>query len=120
MRNPKKSKPVMKKIKQSVIVPVCLAIYLGIMAYIGRDNFTSDNKFTYYSVLAVSLVIIVILHFVLRKKNTYGRGDKKNCSMADTTIKIIVKQMSMITNRVFNALVISRLVQKANRLILSL
>lgn len=90
MRNPKKSKPVMKKIKQSVIVPVCLAIYLGIMAYIGRDNFTSDNKFTYYSVLAVSLVIIVILHFVLCKKEhlrqrrqeelQYGRyDDKDNC-----------------------------------------
>lgn len=93
MRNPKKSKPVMKKIKQSVIVPVCLAIYLGIMAYIGRDNFTSDNKFTYYSVLAVSLVIIVILHFVLRKKEylrqrrqeelQYGRYDDKDNRKTD-------------------------------------
>ena len=91
MRNPKKSKPVMKKIKQSVIVPVCLAIYLGIMAYIGRDNFTSDNKFTYYSVLAVSLVIIV--HFVLRKKEhlrqrrqeelQYGRYDDKDNRKTD-------------------------------------
>lgn len=93
MRNPKKSKLVMKKIKQSVIVPVCLAIYLGIMAYIGRDNFTSDNKFTYYSVLAVSLVIIVILHFVLRKKEhlrqrrqeelQYGRYDDKDNRKSD-------------------------------------
>ena len=83
----------MKKIKQSVIVPVCLAIYLGIMAYIGRDNFTSDNKFTYYSVLAVSLVIIVILHFVLRKKEhlrqrrqeelQYGRYDDKDNRKTD-------------------------------------
>ena len=83
----------MKKIKQSVIVPVCLAIYLGIMAYIGRDNFASDNKFTYYSVLAVSLVIIVILHFVLRKKEhlrqrrqeelQYGRYDDKDNRKTD-------------------------------------
>ena len=63
------------------------------MAYIGRDNFTSDNKFTYYSVLAVSLVIIVILHFVLRKKEhlrqrrqeelQYGRYDDKDNRKTD-------------------------------------
>lgn len=58
----------MKKFRQSVVIPACLVIYLAMMAYVGRENFTSGNKWFYCIVLAISLLIILLLHFVLKKK----------------------------------------------------
>lgn len=75
----------MKKFKRSTVIPLCLLIYLAAMAYVGRDNFFSGNKLYYFVVLGISLAIIVLLHFALRKKeqlrqsheeeNQYGTYD---------------------------------------------
>ena len=56
------------KIKRSVIFPVIMLAYLAVMAWIGRDNLTQGNYLRYFSIIGVSLIIIVLLYFSLRRK----------------------------------------------------
>ena len=59
------------KVKMSTIVPLLLALYLGAMAWVGRQRLVDGDYFYYYGVIGVSAVIIVIVHFVLKKKEYY-------------------------------------------------
>ncbi len=56
------------KIKKSIYIPAALMLYLIAMAYIGRDIFQRGEYAYYFSILGLSLVIIVLLHFSLRRK----------------------------------------------------
>lgn len=58
----------MKKIKRSTLIPSLLFVYLCVMAYIGRREFFSGNYLFYFGVIGVTLVCIVLLHFVLKRK----------------------------------------------------
>ena len=55
----------------STILPVLLAIYLAVMAWVGRQRLEAGEYFYYFGVISVGLVIIVITHFVLKKKEYY-------------------------------------------------
>ncbi|MDY3217455.1 MAG: hypothetical protein SOX13_10100 [Sodaliphilus sp.] len=59
------------KIKMSVFVPLCLFLYLCLMAWLGRERLADGDYWHYYGVIGVGLVIIVALHFVLKKKEYY-------------------------------------------------
>ncbi len=63
---------IMEKQKKSIkhiIIPICLLIYLGIMAYIGKDELLEPNgAFYYYGKIALALLVIVMLYFVLKRK----------------------------------------------------
>ena len=84
----------MRHIKQSAIIPVCMLAYLAVMAYIGRDNYTSGNKSLFFGVIILSLIIILLLHLALRKKERlrqmreddelYGKYDTDENSADDT------------------------------------
>ena len=57
-----------KKFKGSIVIPCALVAYLIFMAYYGRNLFFRGEYLHYFGVIAVTLAIIVILHFSLKKK----------------------------------------------------
>ncbi|MGN0232248.1 MAG: hypothetical protein ACI4A8_08595 [Muribaculaceae bacterium] len=57
-----------RRFKKSIIVPAILLAYLAFMAYIGRSMFYSDERTKYIAVIAVTVAIIVLLHFSLKRK----------------------------------------------------
>ena len=59
----------MKKNK-SIIIPLALLAYLGIMSYIGYSGYVSGefSATRYFGVIAVSFIIIVLLFFSLKRK----------------------------------------------------
>ena len=69
-------KPALKK---STYLPALLAVYLIVMATIGRGLATT-KPLEYYAVLAISAGVIVLLHFTLRKKECLAerKNDPKN------------------------------------------
>ena len=56
------------KIKRSTLIPAILLVYLGVMSYIGYPEFTAGHYLYYFGVIGITLVIIVILHFFLKKR----------------------------------------------------
>ena len=65
-------KPALKK---STYLPALLAVYLIVMATIGRGLATT-KPLEYYAVLDISAGVIVLLHFTLRKKERLA--ERKN------------------------------------------
>ncbi len=45
-----------------------MTAYLAVMAYIGRHIYLRGDYLYYFGTIAVTLVIIVVLHFSLKKK----------------------------------------------------
>ncbi len=58
----------MKKIKRSTLIPSLLFVYLCVMAFIGRRELVDGNYTFYFGVIGATLVCIVLLHFVLKRK----------------------------------------------------
>ena len=52
----------------SVLMPIFMLIYLGVMAYMGRGHLFAGEYFFYFGIIGVGLIIIALLAFVLRKK----------------------------------------------------
>ena len=74
-------KPALKK---STYLPALLAVYLIVMATIGRGLATT-KPLEYYAVLAISAGVIVILHFTLRRKERLA--ERKNDPENDENTK---------------------------------
>lgn len=53
--------------KKSVILPLALVAYLGVMSYVGYAS-GEFSAMRYYGVIAVSFVVIVLLYFSLKRK----------------------------------------------------
>lgn len=58
----------MKKFKKSTYLPALLALYLLVMAYIGLPILRRGDYLYYFSVFGLSLLVIVLLHFSLKRK----------------------------------------------------
>lgn len=58
----------MKTAKWSYILPAIMLIYLGFMAYVGYPHLLAGEYLFYFGIIGISLVIIIALHFVLKKK----------------------------------------------------
>lgn len=56
------------KFKRSTLIPVLLLIYLIVMAYIGRGEFQAGNYAYYFGIIGTTLICIILLHFVIRKR----------------------------------------------------
>lgn len=56
------------KFKKSTYIPAILFVYLLCMAYIGRNILLRGDYAYYFSVFGLSLIVIVLLHFTLKKK----------------------------------------------------
>ena len=61
-----------KKFKASVILPLCMLVYLAFMAWIGRGALETEAT-TYWIKMGVGLAIIVGLYFALRHKEKLRR-----------------------------------------------
>lgn len=58
----------MKRFRKSVFIPAMLLIYLGVMAYLGRDMLSGSGRTEYFLILIVTLACIALLTFTLRKQ----------------------------------------------------
>lgn len=63
----------MKKIKRSTLSPLVLAVYLMVMASIGWGDYASGrtSALYYFGVIAITVVILILLHFSLRRRERY-------------------------------------------------
>ena len=63
------------KLKRSTIVPSLLGVYLLVMAAIGYPRYASgeETPMFYFGVLAISAIVIVLLHFNLKKQERIRR-----------------------------------------------
>lgn len=56
------------KIKKSTYLPAILLVYLLVMAYIGLPQLQRGEYLQYFSVFGISLAVIILLHFSLKRK----------------------------------------------------
>lgn len=63
----------MKRIKRSTLIPLVLAVYLMVMASIGWGDYASGrtSALYYFGVIAITVVILILLHFSLRRRERY-------------------------------------------------
>ncbi|MDO4319481.1 MAG: hypothetical protein Q4C34_02795 [Bacteroidales bacterium] len=63
------------KLSRATIIPAVLLIYLAVMAVIGYDNYVKGGMTPteYYGIIALTLVIIVLLHFSLKRRDRLRR-----------------------------------------------
>ncbi len=68
------------KLRRSVIIPCILAIYLAVMAWIGYPEMAAGNTspLYYWGIIAITLVILVLLHFNLRRRERYRDARRNN------------------------------------------
>lgn len=66
----------MKKFKKSTYLPLILFIYLAVLAYIGRDILLRGEYTYYFSVVGLSILVIVLLHFSLKRKEKMKSQNK--------------------------------------------
>lgn len=62
--------------KRHTVIPLLLAVYLAVMAWIGLDGLRSGQTSTlqYAATLIVSAAVIVALHFFLKKRDALRRA----------------------------------------------
>ena len=80
------------KPKRSTVIPLCLLVYLAVMAWMGRGRLLAGEYLYYFGVLGGSLAIIAVLYWSLRRKeklreqhdeDLYGTYADKNPSDND-------------------------------------
>lgn len=75
-----------KKSYKHIIIPLCLLIYLGIMAYIGREELQEQNgAIFYYGKIALGLLVLVMLHFVLKRKAKLRKQREEETDNSENT-----------------------------------
>lgn len=63
------------KISRATLVPAILLVYLAVMAYLGIGGLRSGQTTVaaYIATIAVSLGVIILLHFFLKKRERLRR-----------------------------------------------
>lgn len=59
--------------KRSTVIPLVLLAYLAVMSYIGRGEFYAGHYAYYFGIIGLTLIIIVALHFFLKKRERLRR-----------------------------------------------
>lgn len=67
------------KIKRSTLIPAVLLVYLAVMAAIGYPEYAAGrtSALYYFGIIAITLVVLVLLHFSLKRREKY-RDNNKN------------------------------------------
>lgn len=65
----------MKKLKRSTVIPLILAIYLAVMAYIGYPEYAAGrtSALYYFGIIGITIIILILLHFNLKKRERLRR-----------------------------------------------
>lgn len=69
--NPDNIKPLIRmKLKRSTTIPLLLAVYLAVMAYIGYPEYASGqtSALYYFGIIGLTIVILILLHFSLKRR----------------------------------------------------
>ncbi|MGL5318990.1 MAG: hypothetical protein ACRC9Q_09935 [Bacteroidales bacterium] len=57
------------KIRKSVMLPIALLIYLGVISYMSYPEYKeTQNHLEYFGVIGGTIAIIAVLYFFLRKR----------------------------------------------------
>lgn len=77
------------KSSRATIIPAVLLIYLAVMAIIGYDNYEKGGLTTaeYYGIIALTLVVIVLLHFSLKRRDRLRRERMADLDRQDKETK---------------------------------
>lgn len=59
--------------KRSTIIPLLCLAYLGVMSYIGFDEFRKGNYVYYFGIICATLVTIYLLHLSLKRRERLRR-----------------------------------------------
>ena len=63
------------KVTRPVVIPLILLVYLAVMAFLGLDGLRTGQTslFQYVATIVITLGIIVLLHFYLKKRERLRR-----------------------------------------------
>lgn len=77
------------RLKRSTLLPVILLVYLAVMAYIGFPEFAAGrtSALTYFGIIGITLVVIVLLHFNLKRRERYRRERLEDIRRAENSKK---------------------------------
>ena len=61
--------------KKSIIIPLVLLAYLGVMSYIGYPEYAAGRMtpLYYFGVIGCTLLVIILLHFFIKKRERLRR-----------------------------------------------
>lgn len=61
--------------KKSILIPLVLLAYLGVMSYIGYGDYAAGrmSALYYFGVIGVTLLVIILLHFFIKKRERMRR-----------------------------------------------
>jgi len=68
------------RVKRSTILPIVLAIYLAVMAYIGYPEYAAGrtSALYYFGTIGITIVILILLHFNLKRRERLRREREKD------------------------------------------
>lgn len=63
------------KLKRHTVLPLVLAVYLAVMAYIGYPEYAAGrtSALYYFGIIGITVVILIALHFILKKRDRLRR-----------------------------------------------
>lgn len=59
--------------KRSTTLPLIFLAYLAVMSYVGREEFYQGHYLYYFGIIGATLVVIVLLHFTLKRRERLRR-----------------------------------------------
>ena len=62
-----------RRVPRSTWLPILLLLYLAVMSYIGLPEFYAGNYLYYFGIIGITLVVIVLLHIFLKKREQIGK-----------------------------------------------
>lgn len=68
----------MKRLNRATLIPALLLVYLGVMAWIGRGELLAGHYLYYFGIIIATLVCIVALHFVLKRRDRLRRERERD------------------------------------------
>ncbi len=56
------------KLQRSTVIPLALAVYLAVMAYLGYPDYAAGrtSALQYFGIIAATIVILIVLHFSIK------------------------------------------------------
>ena len=68
---------------KAVVIPLALLVYLGVMSYIGLPMYHAGGYFQYFGIIGVSLLVIVLLHFSIKRRERLRREREEDVRNAN-------------------------------------